>query len=116
MRYVRGVSDLLISHYENIVNEYDWAMSGVPLTIGTWYLLVGLGPSSVEYPSKLSGIYVDQHNSDFIYLELTEEEIVKIVVAKSVELLLPDIPERTLQAVNIGLGRPPSPRSGVCSV
>ncbi|MDA9020405.1 hypothetical protein N9H60_04525, partial [Flavimaricola sp.] len=48
-------------------------------------------------------IYVDQQDdgvANYIYVEATEDTIMKLIVANSVSDLLPDLPERVIEAVN----------------
>jgi hypothetical protein len=83
--------------------KHQWALTGVPFSVGDWYLLVGLGPSVVEYPLQFAAIYVDQRDDEspvYIYVEATEDMVMKLVVADSLTELMADLPERAVEAIN----------------
>lgn len=103
MKFDRSQKHQLIAYYEHFFMQNDWTMNGIPFGVGEWYLLVGWGPSAVEYPLEYAAIYVDETQEDgpaYIYVEVTEDKVMKFVVGRSMEELRPDVPERTLQAVN----------------
>ena len=103
MKFDRNKKHQLISYYEHFFMKTDWMMRGVPYGIGDWYLLVGFGPSSVEYPLQYAAIYVDEQDGEqpvYIYVEVTEDQVMKFVVGTSLGELLPEIPKRTVEAVN----------------
>lgn len=103
MKFCRSVKDHIILYYENFHMRHQWAMDGIPFGVGDWYLLVGLGPSAIEYPLQFAAIYVDQKDDEppaYIYVEATEDTVMKIVVANSLAELMPDLPERAVEAIN----------------
>lgn len=58
---------------------------------------------SVEHQLEFAAIYVDQKDDEppaYIYVEATEDTIMKLVVAPSLAELMADLPEKTLEAVN----------------
>jgi hypothetical protein len=107
MKFDRNLNDQIVTYYEYFLMRHNWTMRGIPFGVGDWYLLVGLGSSAVEYPLEFAAIYVDQQDDDdpkYIYVEVTEDTIMKLIVAKSVSDLLPDLPERAIEAVNAASG------------
>jgi hypothetical protein len=107
MKFDRKLNNQIVTYYEHFLLRHDWAMRGIPFGVGDWYLLVGLGSSAVEYPLEFAAIYVDQQDDDdpkYIYVEVTEDTIIKLIVANSVSDLLPDLPERAIEAVNAASG------------
>lgn len=104
MKFDRNLTDQIVTYYEHFLMRHDWSASGVPFSVGDWYLLVGLGPSAVEYPLEFAAIYVDQKDDAspaYIYVEATEDTIMKLIVAPLLTELMADIPERAVEAVNI---------------
>jgi hypothetical protein len=107
MKFNRSLNNQIVTYYEYFLMRHDWTKRGIPFGVGDWYLLAGLGPSSVEYPLEFAAIYVDQQDDDhpkYIYVEVTEDTIMKLIVANSVSDLLPDLPERAIEAVNAASG------------
>jgi len=103
MKFDRRLKDQIITFYDHALMKHNWGANGIPFEIGEWYLLAGLGPSAVEYPLEFAAIYVDsqdEQDPSYIYVELTEDTIMKLVVAKSVTELSTDLPKRALEALN----------------
>lgn len=103
MKFDRNLNDQIVTYYEYFLMRHDWTMRGIPFGIGDWYLLVGLGSSAVEYPLEFAAIYVDQQDDDdpkYIYVEVTEDTINKMIVENSVSVLLRYLPVRAIEAVN----------------
>jgi hypothetical protein len=103
MKFDRSKKHQIINYYEHFFMKNDWTLLGIPFGIGDWYLLVGLGPSSVEYPLQYAAIYVDEQDGEhpvYIYVEATEDQVMKLIVGASLGELLPAIPERALSAIN----------------
>ena len=66
-------------------------------------MLCGLGPSSVEYPLQYAAIYVDVQDGEppvYIYVEVSEDQVMKLAVGFSLDELVREIPTRALRAVN----------------
>lgn len=103
MKFDRNQQHQLIAYYEYFFMKNDWTLNGIPFGVGDWYLLVGWGPSAIEYPLEYAAIYIDETKDDdpaFIYVEVTEDKVMKFVVERSIEALRREVPERTLDAVN----------------
>lgn len=103
MKFDRNQNNQIVHYYEYFLMRHRWASSGIPFGVGDWYLLVGLGPSAIEYPLQFAAIYVDQKDDEppaYIYVEATEDTIMKLVVAHSLAELVPDLPERAVEAIN----------------
>ncbi len=103
MKFDRNLNDQIVTYYEYFLMRHDWTMHGIPFGIGDWYLLVGLGSSAVEYPLEFAAIYVDQQDDDdpkYIYVEVTEDTINKLIVENSVSVLLRYLPERAIEVLN----------------
>ena len=99
----RNHNNQIVTYYEHFLMKHQWALTGIPFSVGHWYLLVGLGPSAVEYPLQFAAIYVDQREDEppvYIYAEATEDMVMKLVVADSLTELLADLPERAVEAIN----------------
>lgn len=103
MKFDRNHSNQIVTYYEHFLMKHQWALSGIPFSVGDWYLLVGLGPSAVEYPLIFAAIYVDQKDDQppvYIYVEATDDTVMKLIVALSLRDLMPDLPERAIEAIN----------------
>lgn len=109
MKFDRNIKHQLVSYYENFFMGNNWTMQGIPFGIGDWYLLVGLGPSSVDYPLQYAAIYIDEQDNElpvYIYVEVTEDRVMKLVVQFALDELLRELPERALSSVNYMIGKP----------
>jgi hypothetical protein len=107
MKFDRNNKNELVKYYEHILMKNAWSMGGIPFDIGDWYLLVGIGPSSLEYPLNYAAIYVDEQEGElpvYIYVEVTEDQVMKLIVGISLEELQPELPVRALRAVNCIFG------------
>lgn len=103
MKFDRNQKHQLIGYYEYFFLNNSWGLNGIPFGVGDWYLLVGLGPSAVEYPLEYAAIFIDEQDKQgtaFIYVEVTDDKVMKFVVGHSLDELLPELPERALEAVN----------------
>lgn len=103
MKFDRGMNNQLINYYEYFLKYRESISTGIPFTICDWYLLVGLGPSAIDYPLVYAAIYVDERDEKqpiYIYVEMSEDEVVKFAVGLSFVELMPDLPQRALRAVN----------------
>jgi hypothetical protein len=110
MKFDRKLTNQIVTYYEHFLLRHDWAMRGIPFGVGDWYLLVGLGPSAVEYPLQFAAIYVDEPEVGtpvYIYVEVTEDTVQKLVIGHSLNELEPELPERALEAVNAAGGKSP---------
>jgi hypothetical protein len=108
MKFDRDQKHQLIGYYEHFFLNNAWGLGGIPFGVGDWYLLVGVGPSAVEYPLAYAAIFVDEQDAQlpvFIYVEVTEDKVMKFVVGQSLDELMPELPERALEAVNAVRGR-----------
>ena len=96
-------SHQLIDCYDYFLRNRVSSASGIPFNVCDWYLLVGLGASALEYPLKYAAIYVDEPDEKepvFIYVEMSEDKVMKFVVEQSYYELLLELPKRVLMAVN----------------
>lgn len=103
MQFYRSKENQIVTYYEHFIMNYDWTMGGVPHGIGEWYLLVALGEGIVDYPLRMKAIYVDQIDDDqpkYVYVEATEEMVMKMIVTDDINEILSQLPSVELKAVN----------------
>ena len=103
MQFDRNKENQIVTYYEHFIMNYDWTMPGVPQGISEWYLLVGLGEGIVDYPLRLKAIYVDQIDDNkptYIYVEATEDKVMKMIVTEHIDAILVQLPTVDLKAVN----------------
>lgn len=103
MHFERNKENQIVTYYEHFIMNYDWTMAGVPHGIVNWYLLIALGEGIVDYPLRLKAIYVDQIDDDkpkYIYVEATEDKVMKMIVTEDVNNILNQLPSVELMAVN----------------
>ena len=107
MYFDRSKDNQIVLYYEKFLMNHTWASGGISQGIGDWYLLVGMGEGLVEYPLRLKAIYVDDIGEDqvnYIYVETTEDMIMKMLVSKDLNEILKHVPFTELKAVNALLG------------
>ena len=107
MYFDRSKDNQIVLYYEKFLMNHTWASGGIPQGIGDWYLLVGMGEGLVEYPLRLKAIYVDDiggNQFNYIYVETTEDMIMKMLVSKDLNEILKHVPFTELKAVNALLG------------
>ena len=103
MQFDRNKENQIVTYYEHFIMNYDWTLPGVPHGISDWYLLVAVGEGIVDYPLRLKAIYVDQIDDDkptYIYVEATDDKVMKMIVTKDINEILSQLPSVDLKAVN----------------
>jgi hypothetical protein len=63
----------------------------------------------LSYPSRMAAIYVPEHEKRelYVYVEVSDEDVLKMIVAETFEEIAQLLPERALEAVNAASGRSP---------
>ena len=56
MKFDRVKNNQLINYYEYFLKYRESISTGIPFMVCDWYLLVGLGPSAIDYPDAVPGV------------------------------------------------------------
>jgi hypothetical protein len=87
-----NTSDLVI-YYEHFLMNFNWSDQSVPHAIGDWLLIKGFRHDDLDGMLILNAIYRCQNDDHymFIYIELTEQLLVKMVVSDSQEEIMTEV-------------------------
>jgi hypothetical protein len=96
----------LVAHYEYFLMNYDWSQRSLPNQIGDWNLLGGRYLSDDDGFVGLSAVYrsLTENHDRVVYLELSEDLLVKMVVGQTVEEIATEVPRDVLEKVLVGQG------------
>jgi hypothetical protein len=94
----------LVTHYEHFLMNYDWSQTSLSYKIGDWTLLGGQHWSDCDGFVRLSAVYRSCNDDfeKFVYIDLSSELLMKMVVGKSVEEISSEIPVEILEQVQSG--------------
>lgn len=93
----------LVTHYEHFLMNYDWSQSSLADQIGDWSLLGGNFWSDCDGFIRLSAVY-RSHNDDrerVVYIDLSEELLMKMVVGQSVDEIASELPPELLDRLRL---------------
>ncbi len=96
----------LVAHYEYFLMNYDWTQTSLPDQIGDWNLLGGRYLFDEDGFVGLIAVYrtLNEDQDKVIYIELSKDLLVKMVVGGSVEEIATEVPRDVLEKVSVGQG------------
>ena len=94
----------LVAHYEYFLMNYDWSQTALPDQIGDWNLLGGRYLFDDDGFVALSAVYrsLNEDHDKVVYIELSEDLLMKMVVGQSVEEITSELPTDILDQVRSG--------------
>ena len=94
----------LVAHYEYFLMNYDWTQTSLPDQIGDWNLLGGRYLFDDDGFVGLVAVYrsFNEDHDKVIYIELSQDLLVKMVIGQSIEEIASEIPVEIVERVHSG--------------